>query len=402
MKVVVYSHDADTRARVRLAIGRRPAPDVPEAEVIEVATHPALIRLLDAGGADVMVLDGEAQPSGGMGVCRQAKDEIYNCPPVLLIIGRADDGWLATWSRADAVVSHPIDPAALAEALAGLMRQRAARPGSPPADRDRASLSEQRPRNAMDAAHSWPSLLGQLINGESLTADAAAWAMSEIMDGAATPAQIAGFGIALRMKGETPGEVDGLASAMLRLATPLSVPGRLTDLVGTGGDRARTVNISTMGAIVAAAAGARVVKHGNRAASSACGAADVLEALGVVIDLPPAATEKLAQETGVVFLFAPLYHPALRHTVVPRRELGVPTVFNFLGPVANPARPHAQAVGVADPRMGSGAGRRAGRPRLLGAGLPRRRRAGRADDHGTVDGLGGPRRRGGRDQVRPC
>ncbi len=205
----------------------------------------------------------------------------------------------------------------------------------------------------MDTAHSWPALLGQLINGESLTADAAAWAMSEIMDGAATPAQIAGFGVALRIKGETPAEVDGLASAMLRLAAPLSIPGRLTDLVGTGGDRASTVNISTMGAIVAAAAGARIVKHGNRAASSACGAADVLEALGVVIDLPPAATEKLAQETGVVFLFAPLYHPALRHTAVPRRELGVPTVFNFLGPVANPARPHALAVGVADPRMGS-------------------------------------------------
>ena len=124
MKVVVYSHDADTRARVRLAIGRRPAPDVPVAELIDVATQPALIRLLDAGGADVMVLDGEAQPSGGMGVCRQAKDEIFDCPPVLLIIGRADDGWLATWSRADAVVSHPINPIALAEALAGLMRRR--------------------------------------------------------------------------------------------------------------------------------------------------------------------------------------------------------------------------------------------------------------------------------------
>ncbi len=199
---------------------------------------------------------------------------------------------------------------------------------------------------------SWPALLGQLIKGESLPADAAAWAMTEIMSGAATQAQIAGFGIALRMKGETPAEVDGLASAMLRLAAPLTIPGRLTDLVGTGGDRAQTVNISTMGAIVAAAAGALVVKHGNRAASSACGTADVLEALGVVIDLPPAATEKLAQETGVVFLFAPLYHPALRHTAVPRRELGVPTVFNFLGPVANPARPQAQAVGVADPRMG--------------------------------------------------
>jgi DNA-binding response OmpR family regulator len=126
MKVVVYSHDADTRARVRLAIGRRPAPDVPEAEIIDVATEPMLFRLLDAGGVDVMILDGEAQPAGGMGVCRQAKDEIFNCPPVLLIIGRPDDGWLATWSRADAVVSHPIDPVDLARELAALMRQRAA------------------------------------------------------------------------------------------------------------------------------------------------------------------------------------------------------------------------------------------------------------------------------------
>ena len=125
MKVVVYSHDAATRASVRLAIGRRPAPDVPEAEVTEVATEPMLWRVLDAGKVDVMILDGEAQPAGGMGVCRQAKDEIHNCPPVLLIIGRADDGWLATWSRADAVISHPIDPIELARALAGLMRQRA-------------------------------------------------------------------------------------------------------------------------------------------------------------------------------------------------------------------------------------------------------------------------------------
>jgi DNA-binding response OmpR family regulator len=125
MKVVVYSHDADVRAQIRLAIGRRPAMDVPDAEIIEVATVPALFRLLDAGGADVMVLDGEAQPYGGMGVCRQAKDEIYNCPPVLLIIARVDDGWLATWSRADAVTSHPIDPIALAHELAGLMRERA-------------------------------------------------------------------------------------------------------------------------------------------------------------------------------------------------------------------------------------------------------------------------------------
>src|SRR3984957_7611993 len=119
MKVVVYSRDADVRAPSRLPIGRRPAMDVPDAEIIEVATEAALFRLLDAGGADVMVLDGEAQPLGGMGVCRRAKDEIYNCPPVLLVVGRADDGWLATWSGADAVISHPIDPVALAPALPG-------------------------------------------------------------------------------------------------------------------------------------------------------------------------------------------------------------------------------------------------------------------------------------------
>jgi anthranilate phosphoribosyltransferase len=204
----------------------------------------------------------------------------------------------------------------------------------------------------MDSRTTWPSLIGALIRGDALTADETAWAMNEIMDGAATPAQIAGFAVALRMKGETASEVSGLAEAMMEHASPIAVPGRLVDLVGTGGDGARTVNISTMGTIVAAAAGARMVKHGNRAATSACGAADVLEALGVVIDLPPPATEQLAQETGIAFLFAPLYHPALRHAAAPRGQLGVPTFFNFLGPVANPARPAAQAVGVADPRIG--------------------------------------------------
>jgi anthranilate phosphoribosyltransferase len=204
----------------------------------------------------------------------------------------------------------------------------------------------------MDAPATWSALMGTLVRGEALTADDTAWAMGEIMEGAATPAQIAGFGVALRMKGETAAELSGLAQTMLDRATPISVPGPLVDLVGTGGDGARTVNISTMGAIVAAAAGARVAKHGNRAATSACGAADVLEALGVAIGLPPESSARLVAEVGIAFLFAPLYHPALRHTAAPRRELGVPTVFNFLGPVANPARPRALAVGVSDPRMG--------------------------------------------------
>jgi anthranilate phosphoribosyltransferase len=204
----------------------------------------------------------------------------------------------------------------------------------------------------MSPTMSWRGLLGALIRGESLSSEQAAWAMNEIMDGAATPVQVAGFAVALRMKGETAAELAGLAEVMLGRATPISVPGALVDLVGTGGAGAHPLNPPPWGALAPPAAGARVVKHGNRAASSACGAADVLEALGVVITLPPEATARLAAETGIAFLFAPLYHPSFRHASVARGELGVPTVFNFLGPVSNPARPRAQAVGVSDPRGG--------------------------------------------------
>ncbi len=199
---------------------------------------------------------------------------------------------------------------------------------------------------------SWPALIRALIGGRALTAEQAGWAMNEIMEGAATPAQIAGFGVALRAKGETAEEMAGLAASMLAHATPITVPGRVTDLVGTGGDGLHTVNVSTMATIVAASAGVPMVKHGNRAASSACGAADVLEALGVVIDLPASATEALFGEIGIAFLFAAMYHPAFRHTGPVRRELGVPTAFNYLGPLTNPARPTSLAVGVADPTMG--------------------------------------------------
>lgn len=199
---------------------------------------------------------------------------------------------------------------------------------------------------------SWPALIRALIAGQALTAGQAAWAMNEIMEGAATPAQIAGFGVALRAKGETAAEMSGLAASMLAHATPISIRGPVTDLVGSGGDGANAVNVSTMATIVAASAGVPMVKHGNRAASSACGAADVLEALGVVIDLPASATEALFAEIGVAFLFAALYHPSLRHAGPVRSQLGVPTAFNYLGPLTNPARPSSLAVGVADPLMG--------------------------------------------------
>ncbi len=124
MKVLVYSDDINTRAAVRLALGRRPAPELPRVEILEVATEPAVVAAMDAGGIDVAVFDGEAVPAGGMGVCRQMKDEIFRCPPILVLIGRPQDGWLATWSRADAVVPHPLDPIAVADAVASLMRRR--------------------------------------------------------------------------------------------------------------------------------------------------------------------------------------------------------------------------------------------------------------------------------------
>ena len=199
---------------------------------------------------------------------------------------------------------------------------------------------------------SWPALIRALIGRHALTAEQAAWAMNEIMEGAATPAQIAGFGVALRAKGETAAEMSGLAASMLSHATPISIPGPVTDLVGTGGDGSLSVNVSTMATIVAASAGVPMVKHGNRAASSACGSADVLQELGVIIDLPAPATEALFAEIGIAFLFAALYHPSLRHAGPVRAQLGVPTAFNYLGPLTNPARPSSLAVGVADPAMG--------------------------------------------------
>lgn len=176
--------------------------------------------------------------------------------------------------------------------------------------------------------------------------------MAEVMSGKATAAQIAAFIVALRMKGETADEMIGLVEAIRQAAVSVPLdPDGLVDVVGTGGDRSGTFNISTAAALVAAGAGVRVAKHGNRSASSRCGSADVLEALGVRIDLPVDANVHLLQETGFAFFFAPLYHPSFRHAGPVRRELGIPTVFNFLGPLANPARARRQTVGVSDGRM---------------------------------------------------
>ncbi|HEY2803742.1 MAG TPA: anthranilate phosphoribosyltransferase [Actinomycetota bacterium] len=197
----------------------------------------------------------------------------------------------------------------------------------------------------------WPRVLSALASGESLSSDDAAAAMRAVMEGNATPGQIGGFLMALRTKGETVDELDGFASTALEFARPVRSDEPLLDTCGTGGDRAGTFNISTVSALVAAAAGARVAKHGNRAASSPCGSADLLEAFGVKIDLDPSGVERCLAEAGIAFMFAPVFHPAAAHAGPVRRELRVPTVFNFLGPLTNPARPAAQVIGVSDPAM---------------------------------------------------
>ncbi|MFE7466845.1 anthranilate phosphoribosyltransferase [Streptomyces sp. NPDC057499] len=201
------------------------------------------------------------------------------------------------------------------------------------------------------ADHSWPGVLNPLLRGEDLGTDATAWAMDRIMRGEATDVQIAGFAVALRAKGETIDEVSGLVRAMYEHAHTIEVPGRTVDIVGTGGDLAKTVNISTMSAIVIAGTGAKVVKHGNRASSSASGSSDVLEKLGVNLDLSARRVVEVAEEAGITFCFAVRFHPALRYVARARKELGTPTTFNILGPLTNPARVRSQAVGVADPKM---------------------------------------------------
>lgn len=205
----------------------------------------------------------------------------------------------------------------------------------------------------------WPSVLGVLSAGDDLTAEQARAAMAEILDGAATPAQIAGYIVALRLKGETVDELDGMLDAMLAVAERVDLPAGppVVDVVGTGGDRAHTINVSTLSALVVAGAGGRVCKHGNRAASSSTGSADVLEALGVRIDCGPIEVARCVAEAGIGFCFAPRYHAAMRHAGPTRRELGIPTAFNILGPLANPAGAQRLMIGVADAAMA---------PRMIG------------------------------------
>jgi len=199
-----------------------------------------------------------------------------------------------------------------------------------------------------DGGFTWSQVITDLIDGRDLSDAAAIWALREVMSGSASPAQIAGFLVALRCKGVTGRELAALVSVMLESAVAVEVAGASVDTCGTGGDNSGSVNISTMAAVAVAATGAVVVKHGNRAATSKSGSADVLEALGIAVDLAPELIGPCLDRAGIAFCFAPVFHPSMRHAGPVRRELGVPTVFNILGPLANPAQPPAQVVGVAD------------------------------------------------------
>lgn len=196
----------------------------------------------------------------------------------------------------------------------------------------------------------WGGVLTRLTSGADLSAAEATAVLDEVLEGTATDAQIAAFLVALTMKGETPEEVEGFVASLLAHSSPVVAPDGAVDIVGTGGDRSGTVNVSTMASFVVAGAGVPVVKHGNRAQSSKVGAADVLEGLGVAIDLDARGVERCLAEAGMAFCFAQSFHPAMRFVGPVRRELATPTVFNILGPLANPARPRRQLVGVADPR----------------------------------------------------
>lgn len=200
----------------------------------------------------------------------------------------------------------------------------------------------------MSTTPTWPIILSALLRGENLAISEASWAMQQVMSGDATPSQLAGFLVALSAKGETVDEIVGFRDAVLANAEPLTLGALALDIVGTGGDQLGTVNVSTMASIVASASGVPIAKHGNRAASSASGSSDVLGALGLNLELEPREVARVFAETGITFAFASLFHPGFRHAAVTRRELGIPTVFNFLGPLCNPARPEASAVGVAN------------------------------------------------------
>ena len=348
ISVLLYSDDVATRDAVRLAVGRRPARDLRGRSWRECATAPAVVEAVDERAFDLLVLDGEAAPDGGLGLCRQLKNEIFDCPPVLVLTGRPQDAWLATWSQADLAVPHPLDPVAAGR------RGRRPRPdrglvrgcGSPCPLTCRRAACRGRPCSP------------RCSPGRTSTAEARAgrWTRSCPARRARRRSPASWWRCAPRAR-----RSRSCAAWPTRCwPTPSGsrCPGRAVDIVGTGGDRAHTVNISTMAALVVAGAGDRVVKHGNRAASSACGSADVLEALGVDLRLSPERVAAVAEEAGITFCFAQVFHPSFRHAASARRDLGDPHGVQLPRPADQPGPADVRRRRRRRPADGAADGRR--------------------------------------------
>ena len=338
LRVLVYSDDVDVRQQVILALGRRPHPDLPELEYVEVATEPVVLQNMDAGGIDLAILDGEAVPAGGMGIAKQLKDEIYHCPPVLVLIGRPQDAWLADLVARRGRRTAPDRPG---PARRGRHRAAASARARPPPDR----------RDRVDDL-TWAEVLGALVQRQDLTADQTPWAMGEILAGAATPAQIAGFAVALRAKGETIDEVTGLLDAMYAVATPLDDP---RPGPRRGRHRRRPLDERQ-----------HLDDGRDRGRGRRCPRGQARQPLGLEPGRlrrrarGPRDPARPAARPGGPAGRAGRHHLLLRGGLppgacdtppCPRRELAIATTFNVLGPLANPVKPAAQAIGCADPRM---------------------------------------------------
>ena len=304
VRILVFSDDKDKRAAVINGIGLRASKDTPRIEWVEAATGFGVRDAFDQQDFALLVLDAESKKEGGMSVAQDLQETRDGVPPIIFLTARPQDEWLATWAGATATVSDPIDPIVLQETVAEVLR-RAAR------------------------------------------YDQSYWLMDQVMSGELGEARLASFLTAMAIKGATVEEIHGLADGMQDHAQRVDLPSRALDIVGTGGDGYKTVNISTMSAIVLAAMGIPLVKHGNRASTSKSGSADVIEALGVNLDVEVDQLRSIFDEVGIAFLFANKMHPSMRFAAPVRRALGFPTAFNVLGPLTNPAKVQACAIGAA-------------------------------------------------------
>ena len=402
--MLVFSHRPEVREAIITAVGRRPAPDLGRVRFLEAGGIAEVLAAADAGEVDLAILDGEAQPTGGMGVSRQLKNEIDDCPPIIVTVRRRDDRWLATWSQADAVLVHPLDPLTAAETVADVLRR--ARPSRRATLRRAGRRTDAVADTSTDRHGAQPgrACSAGCSRASDLGADDTAWVMDRVLSGEATPAQLAGFLVALRAKGETADEVAGLAAAMLRHARRVTV-------ARPGGGRRR--HRRRPGAHRQHLDDGRRRRRGRRAcrwSSTAtgprrrpAGPPTCWRRSAWRSTCRPTRVAACVAEVGIGFCFAPVFHPAMRHAGPrPRGELGVPTAMNVLGPLTNPAQPPAALVGCADPRLAPVMAEVFAGRGGVGAGRARRRRARRAHhhDHQHARGWSAAARCGARSSTR--